>query len=70
MRNDSRATRAKSKPIKKMRRNKAYTVRYNDREDAIIQAAADEASLEVGSWIRMVSFLAASRTEVTRIKPR
>jgi hypothetical protein len=41
------------------RRSRAYTVRYNDEEDAIVEAAATERSLEVGSWIRMVSVQAA-----------
>jgi uncharacterized protein (DUF1778 family) len=42
-------------------RDKAYTVRYNRDEDALIAAAAEAKSLEVGSWIRMVSVEAARK---------
>jgi len=41
------------------RRTKAYTVRYNDAENDVVAAAAAESSLEVASWIRMVSVRAA-----------
>jgi hypothetical protein len=41
------------------RRVHPYTVRYNDEENALIEAAAAHKALEAGSWIRMVSVEAA-----------
>lgn len=41
------------------RRTHPYTVRYNDDENASVEAAAAGKSLEVASWIRMVSVEAA-----------
>jgi hypothetical protein len=46
---------------KNTKRTKAYTVRYSDIEAAEIQKEAQIAALEVGSWIRMVTVLAARR---------
>jgi hypothetical protein len=37
----------------------AFTVRYNREEAALVMKAAAELSLEVASWIRMVSVQAA-----------
>jgi hypothetical protein len=41
------------------KRSKAYTVRYNDEEDALVADAARGRSLEIASWIRMVTVDAA-----------
>ena len=57
------------KRYKKARRTKAsrtnaYTVRYSDLEVSEIRREAQIASLEVGSWIRMVTVLAARRAKI------
>jgi hypothetical protein len=41
------------------KRTKRYTVSYNEDEDSLVSDAANEKSLEVASWIRMVSVEAA-----------
>jgi hypothetical protein len=48
-------------------RTNAYTVRYNDLEDVIVSSAAAASSLEVGSWIRMVSVRAAQDVSIVLI---
>jgi hypothetical protein len=45
--------------IRKDNRTNAYTVRYNEAEDALVSQAASDSALEVASWIRMVSIAAA-----------
>lgn len=47
-----------SKPQKALRHN-AYTVRYNDEENDLVEQASEDKSLETGSWIRMITVLAA-----------
>lgn len=51
----------------KDKRDKPYTVRYSDAEDALIAEAAHDTSLETASWIRMVS-VAAAREHATKKK--
>lgn len=48
------------------RRVHPYTVRYNDDENALVEAAAADKALETGSWIRMVSVEAARRAAKER----
>jgi hypothetical protein len=56
----------KATKVKKTGRVRAYTVRYNDTEDGFVRRAADEAALEVGSWIRMVSVRVAREQELKK----
>jgi hypothetical protein len=46
---------------KETNRVHAYTVRFNETEQELASRAATEKSLEVASWIRMVTIEAARR---------
>lgn len=56
-------TRHASSPHKRpgLYRTNAYSVRYNDAERDDVEAAANLAALDVGSWVRMVSVAAARK---------
>jgi hypothetical protein len=52
------------------KRARAYTVRYNEEEDGLVEASARAKSLEVASWIRMVSVEAARAQQAPDKKAR
>ena len=50
-------------------RTNAYTVRYNDGEASLVVRSAEATSLEVASWIRMVSIVAARESGSRVVMP-